>query len=256
MAVGEVVWPELARLGLEWASAEAERAARGLLESLRGELGAAELMVGEVSFDRPFDELGTGFRTGPSAALPLPSLPSPSLWTGGTGRTGLGLVERAPEGRGGMPEGEATLQDQAAKELSIDLARGGMTAVLEDAEKQVRQAYGLETEPVEVPITLVSAVDEEAGWATAGGDMIAGLTAAMTDSSLVLEFVSCFKADITNNEASLKGAGEAVWDTVELGILARLDRADYATLFVTKLGPLVGTWLLENGRNTQGGTTP
>ena len=157
---------------------------------------------------------------------------------------------------------EAYMQEQAAKEMSIDLvigelvARKGMTA--DDAEREVRQAYGLETEPVDVPIKLVSAVagDEGEGWGAAADELVTGIRDGMTSSSLVAEFVSYFQTDITNNETMLNGAGEQLWDTVEMGILLRLDRADYAMMFVSKLGPLVGAWLLENRTTTQGEGQP
>ena len=203
---------------------------------------------------------------------------------------------------------EAYMREQAARELSIDLvigelvARGGMTA--EDAERQVRQAYGLETEaidvparlipamteagetawvseavelpakldmttgegdepgwlmePVEVPVVLFSGEEgaEGAGWSAAADKLFQGLKDGLTDSSLVAEFVSYFQQDITDNEDMLSGAGEALWNTVELGILVRLKRADYSALFVSQLGPLVGTWLLENGYVTQGAGPP
>ena len=87
-------------------------------------------------------------------------------------------------------------------------------------------------------------------------ELVAGIKDGMEGSSLVAEFVSYFRTDITNNEGLLNGAGEALWDTVEVGILVRLDRADYATMFVSKLGPLVGTWLLENQHSTQGEGNP
>lgn len=157
---------------------------------------------------------------------------------------------------------EAYMQEQAARELTIDLvidelvSRGGMTP--EEAGREVRQAYGLETEPVDVPIQLVSAVegDEGEGWVGAADELVAGIAEGMEGSSLVAEFVSYFRTDISENEGLLSGAGEALWNTVELGILLRLDQADYATLFVSKLGPLVGAWLLENQYSTQGGGEP
>ena len=57
-------------------------------------------------------------------------------------------------------------------------------------------------------------------------------------------------AVVCEQDQPTQAADPAVWGVV------RLDRADYAALFVSKLGPLVGTWLLENSYTTQGEGEP
>jgi len=155
---------------------------------------------------------------------------------------------------------EAYMQQQAAKEVSIDLvigelvSRGGMTQA--EAEEQVKQAYGLETEAVDIPINLISAMGEEgAGWGAAAEEILKGITGGITnaDTSLSAEFAEYLKTDVSTQATLLQDSGYQLWVATEVGILQAMEEGNYVLKWVEILLPWILQALSQQGQWSGGG---
>ena len=87
---------------------------------------------------------------------------------------------------------------------------------------------------------------------SAAGQLVDGLKDGLTSSSLVAEFVTYFKTDITNKAGELDGAGYQLWVATEAGILRGMEEGTYVQRWVEYLLPALmaalgqqGTWTGE-----------
>ncbi len=149
------------------------------------------------------------------------------------------------------------LNRQAAQELSLDLVTQAAVqagVVGGDAAKsQVAEALGLSAAPMELPVKLVMAEDEEGGgtaMTVLTQQMMAGVESAMGQTPLILNFLATLEAGIKMNRGRLIESGKTLWDTVNEGIWQAMHKSDYVIKMARLIAPEVAKILVRDERYT------
>ena len=136
-----------------------------------------------------------------------------------------------------------SMQDAAAKELSIDLIANAMIAEgamdPETAKKQVAQALGL---------------DQTFAGENMGQQMMDGLKTSMETSNPAAQFAGYVQKNTEANTALLRTTGENLWHVINIGIDVAMKHTEYAKKLASIIAPEVAQILQERG--VWGGTTP
>ena len=149
------------------------------------------------------------------------------------------------------------LNRQAAQELSLDMITNAAIeqgVVGGDAAKsQVAEALGLSAAPMELPVKLVMAEEEEGGGTAMAGlaqQMMAGVESAMSQTPLVATFLTTLEQGIKANRARLIESGKTLWDTINEGIWQAMNKSDYVIKMARLIAPEVAKILIRDERYT------